>query len=52
MSTHKNGYRKLRPAYNIPVRGNTRAYWRYAIKATIYLLRKDRQDKGRLAKKR
>ena len=52
MSTSKNGYLKLRPAYNIPVNGNARAYWRYAIKATIYLLRKERRDPNLLAKKR
>jgi len=42
MSINKTGYLKLRPAYNIPVKGNTRAYWRYAIKATIYLMRKEK----------
>lgn len=52
MSTSKNGYLKLRPAYNIPVKGNARAYWRYAIKATIYLLRKDRRDPQALQRKR
>ena len=52
MSTSKNGYLKLRPAYNIPVSGNARAYWRYAIKATIYLLRKERRDPNQLSKKR
>ena len=52
MSINKTGYLKLRPAYNIPVKGNARAYWRYAIKATVYLIRKERQDKSRLAKKR
>ena len=54
MSITKNGYLKHRPAYNIPVKGNERAYWRYAIKATLYLLRKQRQeqDPSRLQKKR
>ena len=33
---------KYRPAYNIPVQGNARAYWRYAIKATIYMIRKSK----------
>ena len=52
MSNSKKGYMKLRPAYNIPVKGNARAYWRYAIKSTIYLLRKEKQDKVLLQKKR
>jgi len=52
MSINKTGYLKHRPAYNIPVKGNTKAYWRYAIKATIYLMRKEKQDKNALAKKR
>jgi hypothetical protein len=30
-SVQKMGYLKYRPAYNCPVIGNTRAYWRYAI---------------------
>ena len=41
-SNSKKGYLKLRPAYNIPVKGNAKAYWRYAIKSTIYLLRKEK----------
>ena len=52
MSINKLGYLKHRPAYNIPVKGNARAYWTYAIKATIYLLRKQKQDPARLQKKR
>ena len=51
-SINKTSYQKLRPAYNIPVKGNARAYWRYAIKATIYLLRKQKQDPVALTKKR
>jgi hypothetical protein len=39
-SVNKISYLKYRPAYNCSVIGNTQAYWRYAIKATIYLLRK------------
>jgi len=31
-------YLKFRPAYNLPVRGNTKAFWQYAIKSTLYLL--------------
>lgn len=34
--TKKTGYLKFRPAYNCPVIGNVSAYWKYAIKATIY----------------
>ena len=52
MSINKTGYMKYRPAYNIPVKGNAKAYFRYAIKATIYLIRKEKQDKSRQAKKR
>ena len=52
MSINKTGYLKYRPAYNIPIKGNARAFWQYAIKATIYRVRKDKQDKVRLAKKR
>lgn len=40
MSINKQGYMKYRPAYNVPVKGNAQTYWRYAIKATVYLLRK------------
>ena len=52
MSKSKQGYLKHRPAYNIRVKGNARAYWRYAIKATIYLLRKEKRDPIKLNKKR
>ncbi len=38
---------KFRPAYNCPVFGNCQAYWKYAIKATIYKLRKDRAKASR-----
>ena len=31
---------KYRPPYNHPVRGHAKAYWKYAIKSTIYYLRK------------
>ena len=40
MSIHKAGFLKYRPAYNVPVKHNARTYWRYAIRATIYLIRK------------
>ena len=40
-SVKKTAYLKYRPAYNIPVKNNARAYWRYAIKATIYMIRKE-----------
>ena len=55
MSINKQGYMKYRPAYNVPVKGNAQTYWRYAIKATVYLLRKQRQetlDAPRIQKKR
>ena len=51
-SVNKTGYLKYRPAYNVPVKNNARAYWRYAIKATIYMLRKENQDKAKLQSKR
>jgi hypothetical protein len=41
-NTSKISYMKYRPAYNIPVKGNGLLYFRYAVKATIYLLRKER----------
>lgn len=41
-SIKKTSYLKYRPAYNIPVQGNARAYWRYAIKATVHMIRKQK----------
>lgn len=46
-SVNKISYLKYRPAYNCSVIGNTQAYWRYAIKATIYLMRKQRQSQSK-----
>ena len=51
-SMNKTSYLKYRPAYNVPVKKNAKAYWRYAIKATIYMIRKERQDKNKLQNKR
>lgn len=34
---------KFRPEYNQPVKGNARMYWKYAIKSTLYYLRKAKQ---------
>ena len=54
MSINRQGFLKMRPAFNVQVKGNAKAFWRYAIKATVYLLRKQRQaaDPTRLQKKR
>ena len=53
-SVNKTGYLKYRPAYNVPVKksAGAREYWRYAIKATIYMIRKEKQDKAKLQTKR
>jgi len=47
-------YLKYRPAYNCSVIGNTQAYWRYAIKATIYKIRKEKAEisKSKQAKRK
>ena len=37
---------KFRPPYNLSVKGNTRAYWLYAINSTIYHLRKAKKEKN------
>jgi len=34
---------KYRPAFNVDVKKNARAYWKYAIKSTIYYIRKNKQ---------
>jgi uncharacterized protein YifN (PemK superfamily) len=34
------GHLKFRPAYNAPVKDNCLKFWKYAIKSTIYYLRK------------
>jgi len=52
VSKQKTAYLKYRPSYTTSVRGNVQAYWRYAIKATIYLIRKERIDRAALKRKR
>lgn len=44
-SKKKTAYLKFRPSYTTPVKGNAQAWWRYAIRATIYLIRKNNADK-------
>lgn len=34
---------KFRPAFNEPIRGNAAKYWKYAIRATIFYLRKQKK---------
>lgn len=46
-SVQKTGYLKFRPPYNQTVLGNAAAYWRYAIKATLYMLKKERQKSSK-----
>ena len=41
-------YLKFRPPYHLPVKKNAQAYWRFAIKATIYLLKKENRNPGQL----
>ena len=44
---------KFRPAYNESVKGNARKYWQYAIKSTIYYLKRAKAKKsGQLRNKR
>jgi hypothetical protein len=33
---------RFRPGFNLPIKGNCAKYWKYAIKATLYYLRKAR----------
>lgn len=43
-AVHKDlSHFKFRPAYTVPVRGNARWYWRYAIKSTIFYLRRQQR---------
>ena len=42
---------KFRPNYNESVKSNPRKYWQYAIKSTLYYLKKEKQADG-LKKKR
>ena len=51
-SKSKTSFLKYRPAYTTSIKGNTRAFWRYAIKSVIYLIRKECLDKQKLKKKR
>lgn len=51
-SVHKTSYLKFRPAYNTPVKGNAKAYWKYAINATLYLIRKQGRGEKKLKAKR
>jgi len=46
-SITKTGYLKFRPAYNCPITGNASTYWKYAIKATIYMLKKEKAKSSR-----
>ena len=48
VKTASNSYLKFRPPYNLPVKSNARAYWRFAIKATLYLLKKEHRNPGQL----
>ena len=41
---HKKHF-KFRPAFNVPVAGNPMLCWDYAIKSTIYNLRKEKREK-------
>jgi len=44
---------KFRPAYNESVKGNARKYWQYAIKSTIYYLKRaTAKNSGQLRSKR
>lgn len=46
-------YFRYRPSYETPVAGNARAFWQYAIKATIYKNRRNRvANVAQLARKR
>lgn len=49
-AVHKDmSHFRFRPAYNVPVRGNAARYWHYAIKSTVfYLRRQKRQQSGEL----
>ena len=38
------GHLQFRPAFNEPVKGNQRKFWKYAIKSTIYYLRKAKRN--------
>jgi len=33
---------KFRPAFNLPVKGNGRQYWQYAIKSTVKILKRNK----------
>lgn len=44
---------KFRPAFNKQVKGHAKEYWRYAIKSTIFFLRKNNaKNSGSLRAKR
>ena len=46
----QNPHFKYRPPYNVPIKGNAGRYWVYAIRSTIYLLRKSK--KGEVIKRK
>ena len=38
------GHLKYRPAFNQPVKGNCQKFWKYAIKSTLYYLKKAKRN--------
>ena len=37
---------KFRPAYNVPIRGHAKKYWKYAIKSTIFYMRSQKKQQS------
>lgn len=42
---------RFRPGFNEPIKGNCAKYWKYAIKATLYYLRKARNQASTKSKR-
>ena len=49
MSNHRHF--KFRPPYNMPVRGNAKLYWNYALDSTLYYLKKQKKEKTQRTKR-
>jgi hypothetical protein len=50
-AVNQNSHFKFRPPYNMPVSGNGKIYFKYAIESTIYLLKKAKKEKNHKMKR-